>query len=358
MHSQKILLLILGVIVIALMNCSNNSKKIVAPQDPLLEVDKTEIQLTGNPFLDKIEILNSGGGQLHWDIQEKPDWVDVSDLVGRITSDTSFVRITTKFDNLDYGVYNGVIRINSNGGVIEINITLDYKPPKLKIENQVVNMDRHYNRAELGIINEGGGELTWSITEKPDWLSFQVDNGAVYSFPQYVPFQINFNSLDYGYYESKIKLESNGGSAEIAVYFSYEREVEVYPGVGAAYVELGESYSAVQKQWGKPDKNWYDRPEHTLFIHHFTYDQIGLHFAVKTNSLILYGSGKVGYIEVFPPYDGMTEELLGIGSTTNELKAAKGEPTAINGKQWSYDGIIFLIKDDKINGMIIKEPDF
>ncbi|RLD09353.1 hypothetical protein DRI50_12260 [candidate division KSB1 bacterium] len=324
----------------------------------MLNVDRTEINLTGNPFLDKILIINNGGGQLQWDIQEKPDWVDVSDLVGRITDDTATVRFSTKFDNLDYGVYSGMVKINSNGGVIEIKLTLDYKPPKLKVEKIVINMDRHYNRAELGIINEGGGELTWSIAEKPDWLSFQVEDGVVYSFPQYVPFQINFNALDYGYYESAIKLDSNGGSVEIAVYFTYEREIEVYPGVGAAYVTLGESYSAVQKQWGTPDKNWYDRPEHTLFIHHFTYDEIGLHFAVKTNSLILYGSGKVGYIEVFPPYDGMTEELLGIGSTVNELKAAKGDPLAINGGQWTYEGIIFLIKNNMINGMIVKDPDF
>ena len=358
---QLIKILSAGAVLIGVLaiSCSENGTVVEPNNDPLISVSKTEINLSGNSFADRIEIINAGGGQLQWDIQEKPDWVDVSALVGTLTDDADTVRISTRFDLLEYGTYEGTVKINSNGGVISIILKLVYAPPKLKIENPVINMDRHYSRADLVIINEGGGELSWQITEAPAWVEFQVTEGMVKAFPQYVPFQIRFSSLDYGFYESKVKIESNGGALELSIFFIYEREIEVYPGDGAAYISLGQTYSAVQSQWGTPDKNWYDRPEKTLFIHHFTYDDVGLHFAVKTNSLILYGSGKVGYIEVVPPYDGMTEGLIGIGSTTDELKAAHGEPTSISGSEWYYEaGIIFIIRSNKINGMIIKENGF
>ncbi len=359
MIKTKIIILSVAVLIL-FAACSDDTSTGVDPvTDPIMAINKMDMSLTGNPWWDSFMIINQGGGQLQWEISQKPDWIDVSDLVGRISRDTSIVRLTTKFDMLDYGQYEGQVKIKSNGGELSIKLFLEYKAPELEIENSVINMDRHYRRSELMIINAGGGELSWTITEAPEWLSFEYEEGKVYTRPENVPFRAQLRSLNYGEYSDKIIIESNGGSKEINVFLIYEREVEVYPGIGAALIELGDSYTMVQNQWGKPDRNWYERPEKTLFIHHFEYFEIGLHMAVKTNSLILYGSGKVGYIELMPPYDGMTPELIGIGSSVNDLKAAYGEPTSVSGSQWYYDsGITFVIRSNKVDRMIIKEEDF
>jgi len=357
--SLKIILALLGILTLFVIACGDGSTNGPDMKEPQLSVSSHQVNLSGNPYVDLIMLTNAGSGQLQWKVTEKPEWMELSTTSGVISGDTVFVRIFTNIENLEYGIYHGTIKIESNGGNTTLNVEFEHKPPKLKIENLLFNMDRHFNRTDLVIINEGGGELIWRIAAAPEWVEFQVTEDTVRAFTQYVPFEVKFRSLDYGFYESIIKIESNGGNSEIAIYFTYEREIEVFPGIGAAYIELGQTYTMVQNQWGKPDRNWYDRPEETLFIHHFTYDDIGLHFAVKTNSLILFGSGKVGYIELYPPYDGMTEKLIGIGNTIDELKAAYGDPTNISGKKWYYDiGITFVIKSGKINGMIIKEEDF
>lgn len=355
----KIIALIAGVAFL-LGACGDDSSTGPEPlTDPVMAVNKVDMTLTGNPWWDNFMIINQGGGQLRWEIVEKPDWIDISDVVGRITDDTSRVNLTTRFDQLEYGEYNGSIKITSNGGELTLDVHLLYQAPELKVENSVINMDRHYRRSELLIMNQGGGELSWEITQAPDWLAFEFTEGKVYNRPEAVPFSAQLRTLDYGEYECKVVIESNGGSYEINVFLIYEREVEVYPGVGAALIELGDTYTMVQNQWGKPDRNWYERPEKTLFIHHFEYFDIGLHMAVKTNSLILYGSGTVGFIELLPPYDGMTPELIGIGSSVDSLKAAYGEPTSVDQSYWYYDiGITFVIRSNKVDRMIIKEENF
>jgi len=61
---------------------------------------------------------------------------------------------------------------------------------------------------------------------------------------------------------------------------------------------------------------------------------------------------------MIPPYDGMTPELIGLGSSKSDLIAAVGEPQQKDGEKWIYEGIIYVIKDGKVAEMIIKEPDF
>jgi hypothetical protein len=336
--------------------CNKDAGTGIDNRDPALSVSVTDMVLTGSPRYDIVQIANAGGGQLKWDVVEQPDWINLSDLVGRVTEDTFALKLTTNFGKLVYGSYDGVIKITSNGGDATIAVHLVYKAPALGIDIPVINMDRHYNYSQLQISNIGGGELTWQITQAPEWLKFDVTEGSVFGRPEYIPYRARLSTLNYGSYEENVDIVSNGGEKQIKVYLTYEREVEVYPSIGAANIDLGDTYTMVQNKLGPPDRNWYERPEKTVFIHHFTYDDFGLHFSVTTNSMILYGSGKVSYIEVYAPYDGMTPELIGVGSSTADLIAAYGQPTAKNGNQWYYaSGITYEISTDKVSGMIIKD---
>lgn len=356
MIRYKFMTVILSVILLAFTACNNDTGTGIDNRDPKLSVSANQMELSGSPRYDQIRIANAGGGQLKWNIVEKPDWMDLSDIVGRVTEDTFALKLTTNFGKLVYGSYEGVVKITSNGGDATVTVRLVYKAPSLGIDLPVINMDRHYNYSELEIRNIGGGELTWQISQAPEWLKFDYTEGSVFGRPEKIPYRARLRTLDYGSYEETVQITSNGGEQKIKVYLTYEREVEVYSGIGAANIDLGYTYTMVQNKLGKPDKNWYERPEKTVFIHHFTYDDFGLHFSVTTNSMILYGSGKVTYIEVYAPYDGMTPELIGIGSSTTDLISAYGQPTTKNGNQWFYaSGITYLITSNKISGMIIKD---
>ncbi|RPH93737.1 MAG: hypothetical protein EHM72_16095 [Calditrichaeota bacterium] len=328
-------------------------------REPLLSVNAETIELTGTPQYDIIRLTNAGGNLLEWSIVEWPQWMDISTYAGKVIKDTLALRLTTHFDKLEYGAYEGTIKFTSNGGDLSVLVKLVYTAPEMKIDMPVINLDRHYRYSELEIQNIGGGELTWQINQTPSWLQFEMINGSVFGRPERIPFRARLSTLDYGVYEDKVTISSNGGDHEVQVFLTFEREVEIYPGVGAANIELEDTYTMVQNRLGKPDHNWYDRPEKTVFIHHFTYDDLGLHFAVKNNSMILYGSGQVGYIEIYAPYDGMTQELLGIGSGGDEWKAIYGPPAEINGDQWVYtSGIICVVQGGKISRFIIKSSQF
>lgn len=326
---------------------------------PKLYVSTENLTLTGTSRYDIISLTNSGGSVLEWSIVAWPEWLGVSAYAGAVINDTLSLRLTTDFQKLVYGLYEGIIKITSNGGDATIAVKLNYTAPVLTIDIPTLNFDRHYLYAELLIQNSGGGELMWRIDALPGWLQVEVMSGSVFGRSERVPFRARLKNLPYGTFEDKVEISSNGGQSQVKVYLTFEREVEIYPGIGAANVNLGDSYTMVQNRLGKPDHNWYDRPAKTLFIHHFTYDDIGVHLSVKTNSLILYGSGKVGYIEVHAPYDGMTPELIGIGSTADELTAAYGQPSQENSNQWYYDsGITYILQNDKIAAIIIQADDF
>ncbi len=356
MKAFKVLVPLLCLAAFVFLQCENDAEPGEEPGDPSLGVSPTSLQLSGSPMFDVLMVYNNGYGEVQWSVSSAPTWLSVTPNSGKVTKDTLMLHLATDFDALEYGEYADVIKLSSNAGSAEITVNLTYTAPLLKVSTTILNLDRHYSYGDLIIENAGGGGLEWEITQKPVWLDFEILSDIVYGRPQAVPFRVNLRSIEYGDYQDVVKLESTAGSETITTYLSYHREEEVFPGLGAANIELGYAYDRVKKILGNPDKNWYIRPSKTVFYHYFTYDDLGLEFYVQNNSPVLYGTGPVGYIKVFSPYDGLTvEKQIGIGSTRADLQAAYGAPTSIDGNLFYYDiGITFEVTDDLVSAMIIQ----
>ena len=355
---KRISILLMYFVIMLIASCDKKSVEPSIPaEDPILQVSATSMKLAGGPMFDVITIYGTGGGfNNQWRITSSPSWLSAQPMSGFFFTDSVQIRLTTIFDALEYGDYEDVIKVESTFGNAEIVVSLHYTPPQLELGTLVLNLDRHYSEGNFIIENSGGGGLEWVITESPNWLEFDSVIDTVYGPYQAVPFRVKFETIGYGDYEADIKIESNGGNAQLKSYLSYFREEEVYPGVGAAAIELGYSYDRVKQIWGTPDRNWYERPEKTVFIHYFTYEKLGLLFSVQNSSLILYGSGAVGYIHLSAPYDGLTvEKRIGIGSSLADLLTAYGDPTTLADDLYYYDiGITFEVKSDAVAAMIIK----
>jgi hypothetical protein len=357
---KKIALILFAGALLLIMACSDSGTGPEVKKDPVLMANKESIDLTGNSRRDNFSLMNSGGGQVEWFLTQKPEWISVSEDrgIGLTPTDTTTIRMWTDFEMLDYGVHTGQIIISSNAGTVTINLSLEYKAPLLKVDPALINLDRHYRFSDMSIINDGGGELTWQIVSAPSWLEFEHSEGVVYRDAEVVPYRANIQSIDYGQYSDKIIIESNGGTIEVNAYLFYEREVEVYPGDSAAGIDLGFTYYMVEKLYGKPNNSGYTRPSKTVFIHNVFYSGPGLEFRIKNSSPILFGDGAVGYIRMVAPYDGLTPENIGLGSTTSDLTNAYGEPLEKDGSNWMYEGIVYIIKNNKVSEMIIEEPGF
>lgn len=356
MKATQFIFMLFVVLAFLFIQCENDAEPGSESSAPALGVSPTSLQLSGSPMHDVLMVFNTGDGDVQWSISAAPEWMTITPNSGTVSTDTMIVSLETDFDALEYGDYTDVVDITSNAGRAEITVALTYSEPVLKVGTTILNLDRHYSYGDLLIENDGGGRLEWEITQHPEWLEFEVLSDIVYGWPQAVPFRVNLRNLDYGDYKELVKIESSAGSVDITTYMSYHREEEVYPGVGAANIELGYAYDRVRKILGNPDRNWYIRPEKAVFYHYFTYMDLGLEFFVQNDSPILFGSGQVGYIKVFAPYDGLTlEKQIGIGSTLAELQAAYGDPTSITDNQYYYDiGITFEMTDGLVSAMIIQ----
>jgi len=249
-----------GFIIVALMsfNCSddkkeNNNNPVTPPviEDTLnIIIDKTSISLLGVAEQVPLLIFKDGEGDLTWTLDSKPDWVEVSKTGGQVSFLPDTVYFNSKVDGLEYGDYTGIIKINSNGGTAEIDVSLSHHAPEIDIDMSLFNFDRYFYEEKLIIKNSGGNELLWQIESHPAWITVSHYNGSVTFNPGEVTIRVDFNQIDYGNYKEEFKVISNGGDHEVVIYLSYQRMVEVFPGVGAARVGLGDSYDFIKKIYG------------------------------------------------------------------------------------------------------------
>ena len=109
-----------GVLVVQT-SCSSNDP---IEENPQLNVDPISCSLCKTTNTDRLVISNDGGGELTWEITEKPDWIGVLPPSGNVTNNKDAVEITADIE-VEPGTYSGNIRISSNGGDADITVTLD-----------------------------------------------------------------------------------------------------------------------------------------------------------------------------------------------------------------------------------------
>ncbi len=342
-----------------------NKKNPVTPpveeDTPKIIINKTSIFLVGIPDQVLLLIFKDGEGDLSWTLESKPGWVEVSKTSGQVNFFPDTVYINSKIDGLEYGDYSGSIKINSNGGAAEISVSLAHHAPEIGITQTLFNFDRFFYEEILVITNSGGNELLWQIESQPAWITVSETNGRVTDKPDEIVVRVDFGKIDYGDYNEDLKITSNGGNHEIVIYLSYHRMLEVFPGVGAARISLGDSYDYIKKIYGSYEGNSYvelpdKRLKHTIYYYSF-----GLEFDFVTNSPVLYGTGDNIYMRLAPPYDGLTEQNIGIGSTVDEVITAYGQPDDENTGEHLLlynTGIAFKYNDTrtKVTGMHIFPP--
>ena len=82
-----------------------------------------------NPWAQELEIRNSGGGMLDYQISANQSWLSVSTDQGSSTGETDTVEIAVNSEGLDPGVFEGAVTITTlpawpSGKAVEIPITL------------------------------------------------------------------------------------------------------------------------------------------------------------------------------------------------------------------------------------------
>ena len=89
--------------------------------------------------------------------------------------------------------------------------------------------------------------------------------------------------------------------------------------------------------YGTPD-TIYHSTNGTIWAHFVIYDEAGVAaFVVNNSETSILDTDPIALISLAFPYQGMTEEKIGIGSTLNFIKSEYGEPEDINAEYGIYD---------------------
>lgn len=207
--------------------------------------------------------------------------------------------------------------------------------PELSVNTSSLSFSIDNDEAFLIITNIGGGELSWNIIGKPEWIDISKVSGQLTNEADTVMVTAN-TDLDIGDYSGEISINSNGGTAVVNILLSIKAKIEIFPGIGAAKMKLGDTYNELEQLYGNPDSHLYFHYSTGETWHYLYYNSIKAVFEIFNYSLSFYNNDTIISISVEYPYDGLTDKLIGIGSSLNDIVVAYGEPPEINTGYTNY----------------------
>ena len=101
------------------------------------------------------------------------------------------------------------------------NPTEPEKNPMLNVNSSYCNFTRQVKTDTLIITNSGGKELSWNISEKPDWIVVSKDSGKITTSEDKVILTSDLNK-EVGSYSGKLTITSNGGTKEVTLNLNIE----------------------------------------------------------------------------------------------------------------------------------------
>lgn len=144
---------------------------------PMLSVSPDSLDFEMSSNLKSFKIANNGEEALNWTITESLPWLSVSSNSG---TNGATINVTVDRSGLSAGSnVSGNITIRSNGGDITVNVKASKSSnPMLHVNPDSLDFGMSSNLKTLTIMNNGGGNLNWTIVESLPWLSVNSNSGT------------------------------------------------------------------------------------------------------------------------------------------------------------------------------------
>ncbi|MGH1364206.1 MAG: hypothetical protein ACRBF0_11650 [Calditrichia bacterium] len=215
-------------------------------------------------------------------------------------------------------------------------------------QNAVV-LTQEANASEITVsASNNGSACSWRVVGQPSWLALERFEGASSSIPDTLKLTADiFQPI--GDYTDVLRLEAEETTSEISVSFEVFYNVTILQGIGAAGIEIGDTYQHIIQILGFSD---------TFCTIVDPFGSISGHIVKYTNqgiSIFLPGTGitpeqdEVATVIIMEgPFADVTRDFLGIGSLQSEVLANFGPPELVdtgdnfwqynNGLRWYWDG--------------------
>ncbi len=172
MKISRVLLIISLCSHVVLFRCSTSP----TASEPTISISTLLALFEPGQTTKSVTIGNKGGGELTWSAFESTDmpWLSISPSSGQGGDQLT---ITISPANLNGGTHNASIQITSNGG--DENLIVTVLISELLITPDMINFESLETSKELQILNNGAGNLNWSIStfSNSPWLTLSATTG-------------------------------------------------------------------------------------------------------------------------------------------------------------------------------------
>ncbi|MBV9257573.1 MAG: choice-of-anchor D domain-containing protein, partial [Ktedonobacteraceae bacterium] len=201
---------------------------------PLLSVSPASLDFGSVPKGIKtslsLAIGNSGGKPLAWIADNGgTKWLQLQSTSGDVLPNGGPQSLAVFCDttSLALGTYSATIHVLTDGGNTDVKVLLRVvaqQLPKISVSTAVLDfqtMDPGQQATKtFSISNTGTQKLDWQVTGNSDWVSLAPTSGSIRpgSAPQGVNVQVDTTGLQAGSYSATLRVGSNGGTVQVAVF--------------------------------------------------------------------------------------------------------------------------------------------
>ena len=186
----------------------------------------------GNPANQTLQISNSGGGTLNWNVGDNQSWLSLSPTSGSSTGETDNITVSVDIGGLQAGTHNATITITITGSgatdipqTTSVTLTLAEPPPTISRSPGSMSFSATEgggNPADktLQLSNSGGGTLNWNVGDNQFWLSLSPTSGSSTGETDNVTVSVDISNLPAGTYDAIITISdpnANNSPQTVAV---------------------------------------------------------------------------------------------------------------------------------------------
>ncbi|MBT4796362.1 MAG: hypothetical protein HON83_08155 [Candidatus Marinimicrobia bacterium] len=184
---------------------------------PMIDVSPAVLNFGSSGTELTFTITNIGQETLNWSISDDQNWLEVSPTSGSTTTEQDEIIVNVDRAGLSVGDYTGIISISSNGGDINIDVSMEILPPYLVVSSNSLDFGSTETIQNFTITNIGAGTLNWSISADQSWISLWPSSGSTSTEEDEISVTVDRTGLSYGAYSGELNITSDGGDETISV---------------------------------------------------------------------------------------------------------------------------------------------
>jgi hypothetical protein len=174
-----------------------------------------------NPSPQTFTVSNTGDGTLNYTVSDNQSWLSVSPTSGASTGEADTITVTYSAASLSAGTYYATITVDdtaaSNGPqTISVTLTVNAAPAMIGLSTNSLTPScdegEDATSGSFTVQNDGGGTLSYSISDNVTWLSVSPTSGTSTGEADTITVTYDTDALTAGTHNATISISDSGAT--------------------------------------------------------------------------------------------------------------------------------------------------